>query len=49
MRAKNISKSDYSRTRSRARNYEAANREVVREQLAKAGFRLANLLDAIYR
>ncbi len=33
----------------RASNYEAANREVVRQQLAKAGFRLAKLLDAIYR
>ncbi|HAF12424.1 MAG TPA: hypothetical protein DCK99_01740 [Blastocatellia bacterium] len=32
----------------RAPNYEAVNREVVREQLAKAGFRLAELLDAIY-
>jgi hypothetical protein len=30
-------------------NYEALNREVVREQLAKAGYRLAKLLDAIYR
>ncbi len=29
-------------------NYEALNREVVRQQLAKAGFRLAKLLDAIY-
>ncbi len=28
-------------------NYEAVNREVVRRQLAKAGFRLARLLDAI--
>jgi hypothetical protein len=32
----------------RPRNYEAANREVVRQQLAKAGFRLAKMLDAIY-
>ena len=30
------------------RNYEVANREVVRLQLAKAGFRLAKMLDAIY-
>jgi hypothetical protein len=29
-------------------NYERANRTVVRRQLAKAGFRLAKLLDAIY-
>lgn len=29
-------------------NYETVNREVVRHQLAKAGFRLAKLLDAIY-
>ncbi|HEY6233409.1 MAG TPA: S1/P1 nuclease [Pyrinomonadaceae bacterium] len=29
-------------------NYEALNREVVREQLAKGGYRLARLLDAIY-
>jgi hypothetical protein len=29
-------------------NYEAHNREIVRQQLAKAGFRLALLLDAIY-
>jgi hypothetical protein len=29
-------------------NYERLNREVVRQQLAKAGFRLARLLDAIY-
>jgi S1/P1 nuclease len=29
-------------------NYEKLNREVTREQLAKAGFRLAKLLDAIY-
>jgi hypothetical protein len=29
-------------------NYETLNREVVRQQLAKAGFRLARLLDAIY-
>jgi len=33
---------------SRAANYETTNREIVRQQLAKAGFRLANLLDAIY-
>jgi hypothetical protein len=32
----------------RPSNYEAVNREVVRQQLAKAGFRLARLLDAIY-
>lgn len=32
----------------RAENYETANREIVRQQLAKAGFRLAKLLDAIY-
>jgi hypothetical protein len=29
-------------------NYETLNRELVRQQLAKAGFRLAKLLDAIY-
>ena len=33
---------------SRASDYETVNREVVRQQLAKAGFRLAKLLDAIY-
>lgn len=33
---------------SRASNYDTANREVVRQQLAKGGFRLAKLLDAIY-
>jgi hypothetical protein len=33
----------------RPSNYETSNREVVREQLAKAGFRLAKLLDAIYK
>ena len=33
----------------RADNYEALNRELVRQQLAKAGFRLARLLDAIYQ
>jgi hypothetical protein len=33
----------------RPSNYEALNREVVREQLAKAGYRLAKLLDEIYR
>lgn len=33
---------------SRPANYEVHNREVVRQQLAKAGFRLAKLLDAIY-
>lgn len=33
---------------SRTPNYEAVNREIVRQQLAKAGFRLAKLLDAIY-
>lgn len=32
----------------RPSNYETVNREVVRQQLAKAGFRLAKLLDAIY-
>lgn len=32
----------------RPSNYETANREVAREQLAKAGYRLAKLLDAIY-
>ena len=29
-------------------NYEALNRELVRQQLAKGGYRLAKLLDAIY-
>jgi len=29
-------------------NYEALNRELVRQQLAKAGYRLAKLLDAIF-
>ncbi|MGH9929866.1 MAG: S1/P1 nuclease [Pyrinomonadaceae bacterium] len=29
-------------------NYETLNRELVRQQLAKAGYRLAKLLDAIY-
>lgn len=33
---------------SRPSNYETVNRELVRQQLAKAGFRLAKLLDAIY-
>jgi hypothetical protein len=33
---------------SRPSNYEALNRELVRLQLAKAGYRLARLLDAIY-
>ncbi len=33
---------------SRAADYETANREVVRQQLALGGFRLAKLLDAIY-
>ena len=33
---------------SRSRNYEVENREVVRRQLAKAGFRLAKMMDAIY-
>lgn len=33
---------------SRADNYETLNREVVRQQLAKGGYRLAKLLDAIY-
>ena len=32
----------------RPSNYEAANREIVRIQMAKAGFRLAKMLDAIY-
>ncbi|MEP6742281.1 MAG: S1/P1 nuclease [bacterium] len=32
----------------RAANYETVNRELVRQQLAKGGFRLAKLLDAIY-
>ena len=32
----------------RPANYEALNRELVRQQLAKAGYRLARLLDAIY-
>ncbi len=32
----------------RSSNYEALNREVVRQQLAKGGYRLARLLDAIY-
>lgn len=32
----------------RPSNYETVNRELVRQQLAKAGFRLARLLDAIY-
>jgi hypothetical protein len=32
----------------RPSNYETLNRELVRQQLAKAGFRLAKLLDAIY-
>jgi hypothetical protein len=32
----------------RPNNYKAVNRENVRRQLAKAGFRLAKLLDAIY-
>ncbi|MFN2493371.1 MAG: S1/P1 nuclease [Pyrinomonadaceae bacterium] len=31
-----------------ASNYQTANRQMVRRQLAKAGFRLARLLDAIY-
>jgi hypothetical protein len=34
---------------SRPANYEAVNRELVRQQLAKGGYRLAKLLDAIYR
>jgi len=29
-------------------NYEALNRELVRRQLAKGGYRLAKLLDAIF-
>jgi hypothetical protein len=33
----------------RPNDYESANREVVRVQLAKAGFRLALLLDAIFQ
>lgn len=32
----------------RSSNYEALNRDVVRQQLAKGGYRLAKLLDAIY-
>ncbi len=32
----------------RSSDYETVNREVVRRQLAKGGFRLAKLLDAIY-
>jgi hypothetical protein len=32
----------------RPSNYETLNRELVRQQLAKAGYRLAKLLDAIY-
>ena len=32
----------------RANDYEAVNREVVRRQLAKGGYRLAKLLDAIF-
>jgi hypothetical protein len=32
----------------RAANYETVNRELVKQQLAKAGYRLAKLLDAIY-
>lgn len=32
----------------RADNYETLNREVVRQQLAKGGYRLAKLLDAIF-
>lgn len=32
----------------RPSNYEALNRETVRQQLAKGGYRLAKLLDAIY-
>lgn len=34
---------------SRPANYETLNREVARQQLAKAGYRLAKLLDAIYQ
>jgi len=34
---------------SRPANYETLNRELVRQQLAKGGYRLAKLLDAIYR
>jgi hypothetical protein len=33
----------------RPANYDTLNREVVRQQLAKAGFRLAKLLDAIFQ
>ncbi|MGH9875100.1 MAG: S1/P1 nuclease [Pyrinomonadaceae bacterium] len=33
----------------RPANYETLNREVVRQQLAKAGYRLAKLLDEIYK
>ena len=32
----------------RGGNYETDNCEIVRQQLAKGGFRLAKLLDAIY-
>jgi hypothetical protein len=32
----------------RPANYDRANREIVRQQLAKAGFRLAKILDAIF-
>ncbi len=32
----------------RPSNYETLNREVVRQQLAKGGYRLAKLLDTIY-
>jgi len=32
----------------RPSNYETLNRELVRQQLAKGGYRLARLLDAIY-
>jgi hypothetical protein len=33
----------------RPANYETLNREVVRQQIAKGGFRLAKLLDAIFQ
>ena len=32
----------------RPANYEALNREIVRQQLAKGGYRLAKILDAIF-
>jgi hypothetical protein len=33
----------------RPANYESLNRELVRQQLAKGGYRLARLLDEIFR